>query len=329
MSDVRGTAVQIQIVPETAYKTAGAVGERAQVVSCGVVPVQPRVQSATLAGVRGQARSVTGAKAPAGPMNVEIAPEDIGIYLKHLIGAPATSGANPYTHAFAPVASGTGSLPIGFTLQYDYGTAIDAASRYLRITGCRVGSGTFTFTPNGTQTLALDVQAADFAQSATNLDASPVLLGHTNWESVNLAVVVGGGTPLNICFSALSLAINNDLDGEKYCIGAGGTRDGLPEGFVIVTGQATMFFDHEDVIDQILSGTDTEMAITLSRGNGLGSAGNESLVIAIGDLVFDKTAPPVDGPRGLRLQANFTAHRVGTAEIDLTATLKNAVATIS
>ena len=329
MADVRGSNVVIQMVPETAYKTPGTTGEQLSVVSCGVVPRQPRVDSNTLSGKRGRARSVTGAKEVAGPVQVEIAPEDIGLILKHLIGAPTTTGVGPYTHTFQPAASGANALPIGFTLQYNYGSAVASASQFLRLNGCRFSQGTFNFTPNGLQTLQLDAMGADWSQSSTDLDSTPVVLGHTNFESVNLAVVLGGGSPLNVCFSALSLTINNDLDGDKYCVGAGGVRDGLPEGFAVVTGQATMFFDHEDVIDTLLSGTDTELDITLSRGDGLGSAGNESLVLHIGDLVFEKTAPPVDGPRGLRVQANFTAHRVGTSEIDFTAVLKNAISAIT
>lgn len=329
MSMVRGTAVKTQIVPETTFKTPGATGEQLSVVSIGVVPDQQRVQSATLSGFRGQARSVAGQNNVSGPISIELAPEDVGIYLKHLIGAPTTTGAGPYTHVFTPASSGANALPVGFTVQYDYGAAIASASRFLRLNGCRISQGTFNFTPNGTQTLQLDVMGSQFSQSNTDLDATPVVLGHTNWEAVNLTVVVGGGSPKDLCFNSLSLTFNNDLDPDVFCISGGGVRDSLPEGFVNITGQGVLFFDDEDVIDMILSGADTEIKVTLSRGNGLGSAGNESLEINLANIVFNKTAPPVEGPRGLRVNASFTAHRVGSVEIAATATLKNAMATIT
>lgn len=329
MAMVRGTVVKVQIVPETTFKTPGATGEQLSVVSCGVVPDQQRVQSATLTGLRGQARSVTGQKNVAGPVSVELAPEDIGLLLKHLVGTPTTSGVNPYTHVFVPSNTGATVLPVGFTLQYDYGAAIASASRFLRLNGCRISQGTFNFTPNGTQTLQLDVMGSDFSQSNTDLDATPVVLGHTNWESVNLSIVVGGGAPFNLCFNSLSVTFNNDLDPDVFCVSGGGVRDSLPEGFCNITGQGVLFFDDEDVIDMILGGADTEIDITLSRGDGLGSAGNESLVIHLGDIVFNKTAPPVDGPRGLRVNASFTAHRIGAAEIDAVVTLKNAISAIT
>ncbi len=329
MGDVRGTAVKVQWVPETTYKTPGAVGEQLNVLTCGVRPSRARVRDDTLSGFRGQARTVGGAIDVTGPITGVIAPEDIGILLKNLIGAPTTTGAGPYTHVFQPASSGANALPVGGTLQYDYGAAIDPASRFLRLFGCRIGQGTFNFTPDGMQTYSLDLTGADWLQHATDLDATPVVRGHTAFEAANLAVVLGGGSPLNICFNSMSLVVSNDLDTDKRCISAGGVRDGLPEGFVMVSGQATMFFDHEDVIDQVLSGNDTELQITLSRGTGLGTAGNESLVWHVGDLVFDQTAPVLEGPKGLRLQANFNAHRIGTSEIDFLTTLKNQISAIS
>lgn len=329
MPHIRGSAVGIQFVPETTFKTPGTVGERMQLVSCGVVPSEERVRSQTLSGLRGLARSVTGARSVAGPIQYELAPEDVGLILKHLIGAPTTSGAGPYTHVFQPATSGANALPVGFAIQYDYGSGFAGSARYLRLLGNRINQGTFNFTPNGVQTLQLDVIGSDFAQSATDLDSTPVLLGHTNWDKSNLSVVVGGGSPLDLCFASLSLTYGNDLDPENYCISGGGVRDSLPEGFALVSGQGVLLLDDEDVINTVLSGNDTELAITLSRGDGLGSAGNESLVIALGDIVFNKTAPAIEGPRGLRVPVTFEAHRVGTGEIDCTATLKNAVATIT
>jgi hypothetical protein len=330
MAQVRGNAVKVQIVPESPFKTPGAVGEQLSYVSCGVVPDQQREPSATMNGThRGQPRSTEGNKAVAGPLLYEIAPEDVGIYLKNLVGAPTTSGAGPYTHVFQPAMFGANALPIGFAIQYDYGAGIAAASRYLRQIGCRISQATFNFRQSGAQTISFDVIGSDFAKSNTDLDATPVILAHTNFEAANLAIVIGGGAPKDICLLSATLTYSNDLDQEKFCISGGGVRDGLDEGMAIVSGQLEAFFDDEDVIDTVLSGVDTEILFTLSRGDGLGSAGNESLTIHVGDIVFAKTAPPINGPRGLRCTMNFTAHRVAAAELDAVFTLKNAVATVT
>lgn len=331
MADVRGSNVKIIALPESPYKTAGASGERIYFTSFGVVPDQQRENSQTLSGFRGQARSVDGNKNVAGQIGYEMAPESIGLLLKNLIGAPTTTGAGaPYSHEFKAASSGANALPIGLTFQEDFGTAINAASRYLRIKGCRFNSGTFTFSPSGFQTLQLDVLGADWEQSNTDLDPTPTDNGHTPFEVSNLAVRLGpSGSPLSVCFNQLTLNWSNDLDPDKYCISGGGVRDGLAEGFAIVGGSVTAFFDHEDVLDQILSGTDTELLITLQSGTGVGTAGNEKLTISIPSLVFAKTGPTIDGPRGLRLQANFSVHRTGVAELAASFTLLSPIATIT
>ena len=330
MADVRGTNVKIIAVPESAYKTPGSSGELIYFTTFGLVPAQQRAQSQTLAGFRGQARSTEEARNVQGPIGYNIAPESVGLLLKHLIGAPTTTGAGtPYTHEFKPAASGANALPIGLTFEQDFGTAIGGGSRYLRLKGCRFNSGTFTFGASGPQTLQLDAIGADWEKHATSLDGSPTDNGHTEFTSTQLAVRVGtAGSPKSICFNQLTLNWSNDLDTDKYCIGGGGVRNGLPEGFAIVGGSITAFFDHTDVIDLLLSGADTELLITLQRGTGAGTAGNEKLTIEVPNLVFAKTAPTVDGPRGLRVQANFSAHRT-TGELGAKFTLLSPIATIT
>lgn len=328
MADVRGSNVRIVAVPETTYKTAGASGARLYFTNFGVAPDQQREQSQTLAGFRGQARSVDGQKNVQGQINYEIAPESVGLLLSHLIGAPTTSGSSaPYTHTFQAAASGANALPVGLTFEEDFGTAIAAASRYLRLKGCRFNNGTFTFSASGFQTLQLDVLGADWEQASTAIDASPTDNGHSSFSVVDLAIRLGpSASPLSVCFNQVTLQWSNDLDPDKFCVSGGGVRDGLAEGFAIVSGSVVAFFDHEDLIDQILSGTDTEMLITLQRGTGAGTAGNEKLTISIPNLVFARTGPTIDGPRGLRLNANFSAHRT-SGELGITATLMSPLQT--
>lgn len=330
MADVRGSNVRITAVPETAYKTPGTDGERIYFTQFSVTPDQQRENSQTLAGFRGQARSVEGNRNVQGQIGYEMAPESIGLLLKHLIGAPTTTGASaPYTHTFQVGASGANALPIGLTFEEDFGTAIASASRYLQLRGCRFNSGTFTFSPSGFQTLQIDVLGADWLKTNTTLDGTPTDNGHIPFTSTELAVRLGpSGSPKMVCFNQLTLNWANDLDADKFCISGGGVRDGLPEGFAIVGGSITAFFDHEDVIDTLLSGTDTELQVTLSRGTGLGTAGNEKLTITIPNLVFARTGPTIDGPRGLRLQANFSVHRT-TGELGVTFTLLSPIATIT
>lgn len=330
MADVRGSNTRVILVPESSYKTPGSSGERLYFTSFGAKPDQQRDQSQTIGGFRGQARSAEGLRNVGGPVGYELAPESVGLLLKHLIGAPTTTGANaPYSHVFQAAANGANALPVGFTVEEDFGTAINAASRYLQLRGMRIGSGSFSFRPSGFQTAQFDLVGADWLKTNTTLDAAPTDNGHTPFTAANLSVRLGpGGSPLTVCFNELNLNWSNDLDTDKFCLNGGGIRAGLAEGFAIVDGSVTAFFDHEDLIDTILGGADTSLEIKLSRGTGVGTAGNESLTIAVPNLVFARTGPTIDGPKGLRLQANFNAHRT-TGELGVTATLLSPIATLT
>lgn len=327
MADVRGTLTRVLGYAETAFKTPGAEGFVLPLTQFTPQPRQPRIQSQTLTGRRGTTRSAAGLKSVEGQWSYEVAPESVGIVLRHLVGNPTTTGASaPYTHVFQHAISGANALPPGLTLEQDFGAGtIASAARILRMLGCRINQGTLTLTPQGFQTMNLDILGSDWLQATTLLDATPTDVGHTGFEAPNVSITIGSPAK-DICLNQLTLTIGNDLDPDKYCITGGGVRDGLTEGFAMVSGQITAFFDHEDVINTVLSGADTSMTITISRGTGLGTAGNESLVIAIPALVFEAAGAPINGPRGQRIQANFMAHRVGAAELGITYTLKNAVA---
>lgn len=70
-----------------------------------------------------------------GDVQIDANYEDIGVVLKHLLGAPVTSGAGPYTHTFPPVAgpgkggSGLSAEPLRDSLNWRYaGGKIDGLS---------------------------------------------------------------------------------------------------------------------------------------------------------------------------------------------------------
>lgn len=326
MAEVRGVLTRVLGYTESAFKTPGTDGVVLPLTQFGAQPRQPRQQSATLTGKRGASRSAGGNKSVEGPWGYEVAPESVGIVLKHLVGAPTTTGAGPYTHVFQHALTGANVLPPGLTLEQDFGSGVlSGTARILRLLGCRINQGQLSLTPAGFPTMSLDIVGADWLQAATPLDATPTDYGHTGFEASNVTVQIGS-VAKNIPLNQLTLTIGNDLDTDKYAISGGGVRAGLGEGQALVTGQINAFLDHEDVINTILSGTDTEMTITISRGTGLGTAGNESLVISIPALVFEVGGAPVQGPRGVRVQASFQAHRNSTAELGVTYTLKNSIA---
>lgn len=330
MASVPGSKVVVVAYDETTYKNTAVSpdGLRLSFAQFGVVPDQGRDNSEVLSGFRGRNRSVLGNRSVAGPVQHEVGPESIGFWLKHLIGAPDTTGSGPYEHVFE-VGEGASALPPGITFEQDFTNRIGTPGRYMRYSGCRINRAGFTFNPGGFIAVNFDVIGADWDNSAVApLDATPTDVGHSSFSAVNVTIALSdGGGPINICLKNLVLNWENDLDPDQFCISQGGVRDAMDEGFVTISGQITALFDHASVLNKILSDTDATMVITISRGTGDGTAGNEKLVIEIPALVFSASAPAINGPRGLEVQADFTAHRT-SGEIGAKATLDNAQATI-
>lgn len=330
MSQATGATSRILGWDEATYNTTPATP------TATVLHVQnfnPKLDEArdadpTLSGYRGQPRSTAGRRDISGQALVTMAPESIGFWLKHLIGTPTDTGAGPYTHTFQPAASGANALPPGIGFEVDYSSRISTPGRYLVYSGCRIAKGTFTFPTQGVPTLQLDIKGADLdANNADTLDASPTDNGHAAWGVKQITVVWDDGAQ-SVCAESLSVTYDNDLDDGQFCIGNGAVRHALPEGFALVSIQGVAFFDTADLMNAALNDADVKVVITLSKGDGLGTAGNESLVLTLPKLALAATTPAIDGPKGLKLNFSGNAFAPSGAELGVTAVLKNALATV-
>lgn len=324
-----GAKTKIVAFTESAYNTTPAVpdGRLLAVQTFPLAANEERATDPTLSGYRGQVRSVADARNVAGNASISLAPQTIGFWLAHLIGRPVTTGAaSPYTHTFA-VGEGALSLPAGMLFEVDYGPGITVPGRYMRYSGVRINQATFTFPNRGFPSGQIDLLGADYDHEAeAPLDATPTDTGHTAWSAKQIELQLDDGA-LSVCFDSLTVTIGNDLDADQWCVGHQGVRHSLDEGQFVVSGSGVTHFDTPALMNKALSDTDGKIVITLTRGTGAGTANNEELVLTIPNVVFAAGSPPIDGPRGLRLNANFTAHRT-TGEIGVTAVLRNALPTV-
>jgi hypothetical protein len=288
---------------------------------------QTRDQDQTISGFRGMVRSVAGARKVAGALQINAAPQTIGFWLKHLLGAPtSTTVAGVTTYVFTPAASGANALPPSFTLEEDMGAGLTAASRYMRYLGCRIASAAISIGASGFMQFNPTISGADFVAGATALDAAPTDTGHAAFSTLTAALVFGGGT-VTLDSTKLSLAINNNLDTSGYVVGGNGRLGDLPEGLIAVTGSIETLLKDDSLLQLALTDADTSLVLTLQNGTGAGTAGNEQLVIDIPALVFASTSPTVPGPKGLLLTGTFDSHRT-SGETGVTFTLKTPLATI-
>jgi hypothetical protein len=289
---------------------------------------QPLEQDPTLAGgLRGALRGQKGRIDASGSAALSIAPS-IAFWLKHLIGAPTTTGAGPYTHTFL-VGPDPNAIPAAALFETDYSDRIATPGRYVRNQDVRVESATFSFSSaSAFQQATFNLRGASLKSlPATPIDATPTDYGHAAWGIANLALVLDAGAT-EVCVETLNFTWNNDLDTDLYCINEGGQRHDLPEGQVLITGDGVAQFDTPALMAKAIADEDLALQITLSRGDGLGSLGNESLVITIPLSVITAPTPGVTGPRGLKQNFNFSAFRTTGTEVGVTAVLKAPRATV-
>lgn len=330
MGQVRGSTVRIIGVTDTAYRTPPVAPDAVILpfVSHGVAASETRDTDETIDGYRGENRSVAGAQTLNGPVQINAAPQTIGFWLKHLIGAPtSTTATGVTTHVFAPAASGATALPPSFTLEQDMGAGFTPASRYVRHLGCRVASCAISMGPTGFVQFTPTITGSNATLGSTALDSTPTDTGHRAFEAIAAALVFGGGS-LDLDVAKMDIAITNNLDEDTVVIGSNGLRGDLPEGKFGVSGSIDTLVKGDAMLQQALTDTDTSLVLTLKAGSGDGTEGNEQLVVTIPAIAFAKNTPVVPGPKGLRLTSNFTSHRTN-GETGVTFTLKTPLATIA
>ena len=325
MAQARGTQTTIALYEESTYNTTPATpaGQKLYVTNFGVSASQNLIDSGTLQANRSRARPVQGNINVSGSIGFELHAESMGTILKHLMGTNATTGAGPYVHTMD-----LGDLPVGLQIEKDHGSAISGSGRFELFTGCRIGGATFSFPAEGYCTASLDVMGANSTLGTATIDNDATLddNGCTPFSSF-LGSIEEGGASIAYVQSA-EIRIDNGLDGSIYAFGGAGVKRALPEGFSTVTGSITALFESAALLTKAIAGTESSLLITLSRGTGAGSAGNEFISFEVQQLMFERTSPTIDGPNGILLTLPFKAYWDGATAYGLQLIVKNAVATV-
>lgn len=317
---------------ETAYAQipGSPVGLVLPIVTSQLKAGQTRDKDQTLSGFRGMPRGVLANRTIAGAITVNAAPGSIGWWLKHLIGAPTTTGsAAPYTHVFQAAMPGlAGALPAGFIIEDDQGANYDSTVRYIRYQGCRINQGKFTLKPSGFLESSFDIIGSTFSRASSLLDATPTDNGQSAFPGMSGALVLNSGGAVAVDITQFDLTWANDLDNSNFIIGGGGTLGSLLEGNADVSGTVTFLLKDDAMQAKILADSDFSITTSVQNGDGTGSAtGKEKLTFSIPSGAFEINTPTIPGPKGISVQANFSAHRT-TGELGVTATLLSPLATV-
>lgn len=317
MPQAKGALGRIIIQEEDNGYGVDPVAPDAQVAhfeSCGLKMSRGQDQSQTIRGNRNPTRSARGNTDVAGPLAMELQAY-IGRLLKAALGTVATSGVGPYTHLFT-IGSALPSLMIeqGFA---DLG-------HYFKYNGCKVGKLTFNVTPSGFQKISFDFNGAKETVSGASFDAAATDLGKQSFDGFSLATIEEGGVAIGDVVGIDGLTIDNDLDLEGYNVGSQGVRSDIPEGLVKVSGTLKARFKDLILYNKAVNGDESSIKIGYALGDGLGSAGNESIELYLPELTYSPNAPVISGPKGVVVELPFEAYYDDSAEGSaIQITLKN------
>lgn len=229
-------------------------------------------------------------------------------------GSVTTSGAGANkTHVFK----------IGSTLPYHtIEKGFTDLGKYFRYLGCKCNRIGFEVNPSGLLPLDMDFLGMDRTIEAATFDAAAVSLGHVPFDGFEASITEGGSAIATV--TAFKWSLENNLDGGVYCIGSGGKRYSIPQGATVVSGSLTALFDSDALLTKATNGTETSVAVTLSRGTGDGTAGNESLLLNIDELIYEEQDPIIKDRSGILVELPWTAYwDNGANGTSIMATLKN------
>lgn len=259
-------------------------------------------------------RTIRSSRNPLAPVrgNVEVA-GDVTFELAHQYGKmlhlalgtyTAVSGetvgltAGTYRHTYK-----VGTLP-SFTVEKQF-PDLDTA-KYFQYSGCKVNSLKVSVKPEGMIECVASIMGANETIANSAFASSAVDLGHQPFDGFEV-VLTEGGTTLATATS-VDFSIENNLDGNAYVIDGTGKRHSIPVGTAKVSGTVTILFENTTTYAKAIANTESSLVVTLTKGTGVGTAGNEKLTFTIGELIFQPHAPVIDGPSGLLVELPFEGY---------------------
>ena len=197
-------------------------------------------------------------------------------------------------------------------------TGLTDASMYTKFNGIKASKLALTVGGDGELTSTISLMGTKGDESATSMCTSPTELIIDDFDNFMASLKVGGETVADVTELALNFDMN--LDGDTTVIGSKGYRTAVNEGIVSLNGQLTSMVKDSKYIN--LAENDTVTSIDL-----LFTKGDYSLEILLPELLFALNTPAVDGPKGIKLQMDFSAFLQNAAEkSSVVATLINKTA---
>jgi len=240
-----------------------------------------------------------------------------------------TLGSGTIKRVTTPGTAFTHTLKAGGNLaSYTIEKGFTDVAQFFRYLGCKCASMNFSIGGAGLIKLATNWMGASEATASTSFDSSPLDNGKRSFDNLGIAaanILEGGSVVANI-IGIDSITIDNDLDGDTFVVGGGGSRAGINAGIYKVSGTLKAQFEDLTYYNKARNLTESSLDFTITRGSGAGTDGNESIQVVIPELVYKAASPPIEGPKGVTVSLGFEGFYDNNADVTgLKIILKNAI----
>ena len=278
------------------------------IFSSKIVAKRNLIEDKTIRGIRDMALPGLGTIDVQGPIVVPLDEINIGYWLKGLFGNPVTTGSTaPYTHTFKP-----GFTQPSMCLEQQF----PDVGEYFLSNGCKVSKFATSFELNNQDTTAtIDIMAAKETAATTSFLTSPTTQPLAKLGAFMGTIMEGGQLLANV--TKVDLTLDMGLDGSIYTLGAEGYRGSLPEGMINITGTVTAMFDSMTLLNKAIQSTTSSIEINLTN-----AVTGHSLDILLPEIIYERTSPGIDGPKGVFISLPFRAAYVSNPNgVSIVATL--------
>lgn len=282
MAGASGLSGQLMIVDEVTYGTFVAPTRGFEFTGEGPVAYEREmIESMGIrAGRRVQSRFAQGVQRVAGDITMELAPQGFGLWLKHIFGGVATTGAGPYVHTFTP-----GDLT-GKSLTVQVGRPdVSGTVRAFSYLGCKVTQAEIGAQVNEYATLNVSLYGAheDTGQTLA-VAAYPATLTPFVFTQGVLSVA---GTNTDV--RNFTLHFDNALIIDRHFIRSTTPerpKEPLEGGFRQITGSFEADFESLTAYNRYVNATQAAMVLTFTSGAN-------TLVITM-NTRFDGSTPGIN-----------------------------------
>lgn len=309
MARAIGANCALLMIPEAAYGSAPAGDwRRLPFLSCDLGAEQPLLDADVigLGGNRDAAAPFLDTVTVSGSAVVPVDLNNIGHWLRLLLGVPVTTGTTNFTHSFG---SGAAALPSN-AVEIGYP---DVPS-YDLITGVRADTLEIDFSPTGPATASFGLIGQGSVRTGATAGGTPTTAAYTAFHKAQ-GSISRDVAPLAQVTGA-KLTYSNGIETVRT-IRADRKIEGADPGIARATGQITVRFASTTLLTQAQDAAPAEFAFSYAID------ANRSLTFTLHEVYLALAKTPIEGPGGVEAAFDFRAAFNATATRMMTAVLKN------